>query len=73
MEAFFSNLKQDDLNVKEFNYFNELKHIVDEYVIYYSTYRPHETLKNKTPNEIEEQIHKDNKWKNDNKKMDSPR
>lgn len=53
MEAFFSNLKQDDLNSCEFEEFDELVAVVNRYVEFYNSYRPHEFLGYKTPDEVE--------------------
>lgn len=53
IEAFYSNLKQDDLNSCEFEEFDELVAVVDRYVEFYNSYRPHEFLGYKTPNEVE--------------------
>ncbi len=54
-EAFFSNLKQEDLNSRDFEYLDELKIAVKEYIEYYNDFRPHDTLNNKTPNQVEEE------------------
>lgn len=53
IEAFFSNFKQDDLNSCEFENFDELQIVVDRYIEYYNSYRPHEFLRYKTPDEVE--------------------
>ena len=53
MEAFYSNFKQDDLNSCEFENFDELQIVVDRYIEYYNSYRPHEFLRYKTPDEVE--------------------
>ena len=53
IEAFYSNLKQDDLNSCEFEEFDELVAVVDRYVEFYNSYRPHEFLGYKTPDEVE--------------------
>lgn len=53
IEAFYSNLKQDELNSCEFEEFDELVIVVDRYVEFYNTYRPHEFLNYKTPDEVE--------------------
>ena len=54
MESFFSSFKREEYNSKEYKYFDELEASVDSYMKYYNSYRPHQTLKNKTPNEFEE-------------------
>ena len=53
IEAFYSNFKQDDLNSCEFENFDELQIVVDRYIEYYNSYRPHEFLGYKTPDEVE--------------------
>lgn len=53
IEAFYSNLKQDELNSCEFEEFDELVIVVDRYVEFYNTYRLHEFLNYKTPDEVE--------------------
>lgn len=58
VEAFFSNMKQDDLNSRDFEYFDELEIAVNEYVEYYNNFRPHRTLNHKTPNQFEEEYYK---------------
>lgn len=55
IEAFYSNLKQEDLNSCEFEEFDELVVVVDRYVNFYNSYRPHEFLGYKTPDEVEEE------------------
>lgn len=58
IESFFSNMKQDDLNSRDFEYFEELELAVKEYIEYYNNFRPHRTLNNKTPNQFEEEYYK---------------
>ena len=53
IEGFFSNMKQDDLNSRDLEYYDDLKEAVDNYIDYYNNDRPHRTLNNKTPNEYE--------------------
>lgn len=53
IEAFFSVFKREEINSHNFEFFDELKDCVDAYMQYYNDYRPHETLKNKTPNQVE--------------------
>ncbi len=53
VEAFFSNLKRDDLHSRQFEYFDDLKIAVKNYVEHYNSYRPHESLGYKTPNQVE--------------------
>lgn len=58
IEAFYSNLKQDDLNSCEFEEFDELVAVVDRYIEFYNSYRPHEFLGYKTPDEVEMEYRK---------------
>lgn len=53
IEAFFSNFKREELNSHNFEFYDELEECVESYMKYYNDYRPHESLKNKTPNQIE--------------------
>ena len=53
MESFFSRFKREEYNSIQYEFFDELQTSVDSYMKYYNDYRPHETLKNKTPNQFE--------------------
>lgn len=64
MESFFSNLKREEYNIKEYTSFDELQESMFSYIDYYNDYRPHQTLNNNAPNYIE----KDFFVKNGNKK-----
>lgn len=44
IEGFFSNLKQGDLNNRDFEYLEELKIAVKDYIKYYNYQRPHKSL-----------------------------
>ena len=55
VEAFFSNMKQDDLNTRQFQFFHELVLAVNKYIEHYNSYRPHQNLNYKTPNQVEEE------------------
>ena len=48
---------QDDLNNRQFEYLNDQKKAVADYIEYYNNERPHTTLNNKTPNEYEEEYY----------------
>ena len=48
-------MKQDDLNSKRFKFFHELVWAVNEYIEYYNSYRPHQHLNYKTPNQVEDE------------------
>lgn len=54
IESFFSSFKREEYNAKHYEFFDELQASVDSYIKFYNGYRPHQTLKNKTPNEFEE-------------------
>ena len=53
MESFFSSLKREEYNGKHYEFFDELEEIVASYMKNYNDYRSHQTLKNKTPNQFE--------------------
>ncbi len=53
VESFFSNLKRDDLHSRQFEYFDDMKCAVKNYIEHYNSYRPHESLSIKTPNQVE--------------------
>ena len=59
--AFFSNLKQGDLNNKSFEYLDELKLSVQDYIQYYNNMRPHKALGYKTPQQTENEYYKNSK------------
>mgnify|MGYP005926163465 FL=1 len=61
IEAFFSNMKQNDLNNKTFEFFDDLKNAVDDYVNYYNNLRPHKSLHYKTPQQFEDEYYKKSK------------
>lgn len=53
IESFFSNFKREEYNSKQYEYFDELQESIDSYMRFYNEYRPHQTLKNKTPDQFE--------------------
>ena len=53
MESFFSTFKREEYNGKHYEFFDELEESIKKYMHYYNDYRPHESLKNKTPNQFE--------------------
>lgn len=53
MESFFSTFKREEYNTKNYNDFDEMEKSIESYMKYYNDYRPHQTLKNKTPNQFE--------------------
>ncbi|MDE6276178.1 MAG: IS3 family transposase [Clostridia bacterium] len=60
VEAFFSNLKRDDLHSQQFEYFDDMKYAVKNYIEHYNSYRPHESLGYKTPNQVEREYFSQN-------------
>lgn len=52
-ESFFSSLKREELYRRKITSEKMLYKLVDEYMIFYNTKRPHDTLKNKTPDAFE--------------------
>lgn len=57
IEAFFSNMKREELNSNNFEYLDEVKECIDKYMKYYNDYRPHDSLKNKTPSQAENEFY----------------
>lgn len=57
MESFFSSFKREEYNYKDYDFFDDLIESVKSYMKFYNEYRPHETLKNKTPNQFEEEFY----------------
>ena len=53
MESFFSTFKREEYNTKNYNDIDELVGSIDEYIKIYNEYRPHQTLKGKTPSQFE--------------------
>ena len=58
IEGFFSNFKQEDLNNCEFEHFDDLVAVVDRYMNYYNSYRPHQHLGYLSPIEYENEYYK---------------
>lgn len=54
VESFFSHLKKEETHRTSYNDFDELKSAISKYVEFYNDYRPHETLKDLSPNEFEQ-------------------
>ncbi len=54
MESFFSSFKREEYNSKQYEHFDELEESVASYIKFYNDFRPHQSLKNKTPNQVEE-------------------
>jgi putative transposase len=53
MESFYSSFKKEKYNSRNYKFFEGLQKSVDEYIVHYNNYKPHQALKNKTPNEYE--------------------
>ena len=52
-ESFFSHMKRGKLYRRRFRSENELRKAVDHYIEFHNTDRPHSTLRNKTPEQVE--------------------
>lgn len=59
-ESFFSSLKKEQFKFNLYADLQELQKSVEEYICYYNSYRPHQTLKQKTPDEFEEEYSRNN-------------
>lgn len=55
MESFFSSFKREEYNSKQYVHFDELEASIASYIKFYNEYRPHQSLKNKTPDQVEEE------------------
>ena len=71
IESFFSRLKNEELNRRIFCDYKSLKETVREYIDFYNSYRPHDTLGGITPNKFEE-IYAENNRKMVGNLTDSP-
>lgn len=56
IEAFFSNMKREELNSNSFEFFDESQEYADKYIKFYNDQRPLNYLKGKTPNQIEKEF-----------------
>ena len=54
IEAFFSNLKKEEVNRNQYSSFEDLNKSISKYIDFYNSQQPHSYLKGKTPNEFEE-------------------
>lgn len=52
IERFWRSLKWEKLYLEEYTTPKQLKKIVSDYMQYYNTYRPHQSLNYATPSEI---------------------
>ena len=52
-ESFFASFKREELYRKNYSSEKEFKQGVDFYITFYNQQRPHRTLRNKTPNQVE--------------------
>lgn len=57
IESFFDKLKREELSRHQYNSVRELGQSVTEYVQFYNDYRPHASMNNLTPNEVEAQYY----------------
>lgn len=55
-ESFFASLKKEELYRRDYPSEAAFKHGIDSYIEFYNTQRPHRTLKNLTPCQIEKQF-----------------
>lgn len=53
MESFFATLKKEALFREKYETLNDLKAILDDYILFYNSERPHYKLKMRTPDEAE--------------------
>lgn len=53
-ESFFATLKKEDLYRKDYTSEAAFKRGLASYIEFYNTQRPHRTLKNLTPNQVED-------------------
>ncbi|WP_325228401.1 IS3 family transposase [Oscillibacter sp.] len=52
-ESFFASFKKEELYRKNYSSEKEFKQGVDSYIVFYNQQRPHRTLKNQTPEQVE--------------------
>lgn len=52
-ESFFSSFKKEELYRRDYHSESDFRHAVDSYVSYYNEKRPHRTLGNLTPKQVE--------------------
>ena len=57
-ESFFASFKKEELYRRDYASEPEFKRGIDSYIEFYNTRRPHRTLKNRTPCQIEEDYQK---------------
>ena len=53
-ESFFSSIKKENFRRNFYTSLAEFQEAVDKYIEFYNDYRPHQRLKYKTPNQVEE-------------------
>jgi transposase InsO family protein len=52
-ESFFASMKKEELYRRKYRSEKEFRQAVDDYMLFYNTKRPHQTLKYKTPEQAE--------------------
>ena len=57
-ESFFASFKKEELYRRDYASEPEFKRGIDSYIEFYNTRRPHRTLKNRTPCQMEEDYQK---------------
>lgn len=60
-ESFFASLKKEQFKFHFYETVSELEESLSEYIDFYNDYRPHECLKQQTPNQFEESYQQQNK------------
>ena len=60
-ESFFATLKKEELYRKDYTSETDFKRCLASYIEFYNTQRPHRTLKNRTPCQVEE-LFMNGKW-----------
>lgn len=59
-ESFFASMKKEELYRRKYRSEKEFRQAVDDYMVFYNTKRPHQTLKYKTPEQAEAAFANDN-------------
>lgn len=55
VESFFATMKKEDLYRRNYSSDSSFRNGVDSYITFYNEKRPHQTLKNRTPSQAEEE------------------
>ena len=57
VKAFFSSLKREELYRRKITSESILYKIIDDYMVFYNTKRPHDAINNKTPDAYEREYY----------------